>query len=131
MKFNITGKFEVKLTPQEVSFKHNSTLNAGRLNLDKTFEGSLSGKSHGEMLSVLAGDKKAGGYVAMEVFEGTLEGKKGSFALQHYGKFDASGQSLVLEVVPGSGEGELAGIFGKLAIRNEEKQHYYDFEGEV
>ena len=131
MKFKITGKFQVKLTPQEVSFKHNSTLNAGRLNIDKTFEGALSGVSHGEMLSILVGDKKAGGYVAMEVFEGTLEGRAGSFALQHYGKYDSNGQSLVLELVPGSGDGQLVGISGKMHIRIEEKQHFYDFEGEI
>lgn len=131
MKINITGKFHVKLTPQELSYAHDTVLNAGRMNIDKTFEGTLSGNSRGEMLSVMNGDKSGGGYVAVEIFEGTLEGASGSFALQHYGKFGKSGQSLVLEVVPSSGVGELTGISGKMNIRIEEKQHFYDFVGEV
>ena len=122
----VTGSFQVKLSPQSISFKHNTKLQTGRLTIDKTFEGPLSGHSNGEMLSVLGADKKAGGYVAIEVFEGELEGISGSFAMQHYGKMDASGQSLTLEIVPNSGEGELSEISGSLVIRIENGQHYYD-----
>lgn len=131
MKISVTGKFNVKTAPQSTTIEHDTSLSAARLSLDKTFEGALTGRSRGEMMSIMNSDKSAGSYVAMEVFEGTLEGVSGSFALQHYGKFDSSGQSLLLEVVPGSGEGELAGISGKMSIRNEEKQHYYDLEVEV
>lgn len=101
------------------------------MNIDKTFEGTLSGHSNGEMLSITAADQSAGGYVAMEVFKGSLDGREGSFALQHYGKYDSSGQSLVLEIVPGSGEGELKGITGKMNIRREDGKHFYDFEWEI
>ena len=131
MKINVTGTFKVHLNPVDVSFTHTTSLHGGRMNIDKTFEGSIDGHSNGEMISILNSGKNAGGYVAVEVFEGQVEGMTGSFALQHYGKFDASGQSLTLEVVPGSGEGELAQIFGSMKTRIEEGAHYYDFEGEV
>lgn len=98
MKINVTGKFTVKMEPQSTTIEHKTTLNAGRLSLNKTYEGPLSGNSRGEMMSLLNSDKSAGGYVAIEIFEGTLEGKTGSFAMQHYGKFNSSGQILVLEV---------------------------------
>ncbi|MEZ4720503.1 MAG: DUF3224 domain-containing protein [Flavobacteriales bacterium] len=124
----ITGTFEVRLTPQDVSYSHGTTLHGGRLNIDKTFEGPLSGSSHGEMLSMLDAGRSAGGYVAVEIFEGSVNGKSGSFALQHYGKTDSTGQSLILEVVPGTGEGDLRGIRGSMNIRIESKQHFYDFE---
>ena len=119
------------MDPQSTTINHKTSLNVARLSLVKTFEGSLSGRSRGEMMSIMNNDKSAGSYVALEVFEGSLEGRQGSFALQHYGKFDSSGQSLLLEVVPGSGEGKLAGISGKMSIRNEDKQHYYDLEVEI
>jgi hypothetical protein len=38
--------------------------------------------------------------------------------------------SLLLEVVPDSGTGELAGISGKMSIRMEDGQHFYDFDYE-
>ena len=126
-----SGTFEVNLSPQPLTIEHDSSLNAGRMNIDKTFEGPLQGKTSGEMLSVMNGERSAGGYVAIEIFKGSLNGLSGSFAFQHYGKFDSSDQSLLLEVVPGSGEGDLVGISGKMIIRNEGKQHYYDFDGEV
>ncbi|MDX9760394.1 MAG: DUF3224 domain-containing protein, partial [Bacteroidota bacterium] len=36
-----------------------------------------------------------------------------------------------LEVVPDSGTGELAGLTGKMNIRIENGQHYYDFAYEI
>ena len=68
------------------------------------------------------------GYVAMEQVSGELEGKHGSFVLQHFGLMGPAGQRLTLEVVPDSGTGELKGLTGKMDIRIEAGQHYYDFE---
>ena len=131
MKIKVTGTFHLDLIPETSAIDHTTTLEAGRMIIDKSFDGSLEGVSNGEMMSILTSAKNAGGYVAVEIFEGTLEGIPGSFAMQHYGKFDSTGQSLTLEIVPGSGEGELASIKGKMDIRVEDEVHYYDLEGEV
>ena len=131
MEIKVTGTFQVDLIPETITIDHTTSLEAGRMIIDKTFDGPLEGQSNGEMMSILNATKSAGGYVAVEIFEGTLEGIPGSFAMQHYGKFDSAGQSLTLEIVPGSGEGELATIKGSMDIRVEEGMHYYDLTVEV
>lgn len=117
-----TGTFEVKLTPQPIAE------GLGRMTIDKTFSGDLEGSSVGEMLSAMGGVKGSAGYVAIEKVTGKLGGKSGTFVLQHSGSMDRGTPSLVVTVVPDSGTGELAGITGKLGIRIEGKQHFYDFE---
>ncbi|WP_020480460.1 DUF3224 domain-containing protein [Sandarakinorhabdus sp. AAP62] len=93
--------------------------------LEKQFSGDLAGTSTGVMMS--AGDPAKGiaGYVAMEMVEATLAGRSGGFVLQHNGTMDAGGQQLNVVIVPGSGTGALAGITGSMAIRIENRQHYY------
>ncbi len=100
----------------------------GRMGIDKTFDGSLSAVSKGEMLNALSPVEGSAGYVAVEQVTGDLEGKKGSFVLQHYGTMSREGQQLILEVVPNSGSGELEGLSGTMKIRIEDGQHYYDFD---
>ncbi|GAB5537913.1 MAG: hypothetical protein Salg2KO_00160 [Salibacteraceae bacterium] len=131
MEIKVSGTFQVDLIPETLAIDHGTSLEAGRMVIDKTFEGALEGHSNGEMMSILTGAKNAGGYVAVEIFEGTLEGIPGSFAMQHYGKFDSSGQSLTLEIIPGTGEGELTGIRGSMDIRVENEQHIYELQVEV
>tara|TARA_B100000902_G_C27227875_1_gene873181 strand:+ start:586 stop:981 length:396 start_codon:yes stop_codon:yes gene_type:complete len=131
MEIKVTGTFHVDLIPETITIDHTTSLEAGRMIIDKTFDGALEGQSNGEMISILNASKSAGGYVAAEIFEGTLEGIPGSFAMQHYGKFDISGQSLTLEIIPGSGEGELSNIRGYMDIRVEDGVHYYDLTAEV
>jgi len=41
------------------------------------------------------------------------------------------GNRLELEVVPDSGSDQLAGLVGKMAIRIEDGQHYYEFNYEL
>jgi hypothetical protein len=41
------------------------------------------------------------------------------------------GNFLLLEVVPNSGTRELVGLSGKMSIRMEEGEHYYDFDYEL
>jgi hypothetical protein len=118
------GTFTVKLTPlAEVSAEGIS-----RYSLEKEFHGDLEGASKGEMIG--AGDLAAGkaGYVAMEVVTGTLNGKQGSFALQHSGTMNSGAQNMDIQVVPGSGTGALKDIFGRLVIRIENRQHFYDLD---
>jgi hypothetical protein len=117
-----TGTFEVKLTPQPVAE------GLGRMTIDKTFQGDLEGSSVGEMLSAMGGVKGSAGYVAIEKVTGKLGGKSGTFVLQHSGSMDRGAPSLTVTVVPDSGTGELVGLSGKLGIRIEGGQHFYDFE---
>ena len=127
----ITGTFEVNLQPLENYATGKDGVNLGRMSIDKTFAGPLSATSKGEMLNAMATEQGSGGYVAIEQVMGELEGKTGSFVLQHYGLMTPSSNSLLLEVIPNSGTGELSGLSGKMAIRNEDGQHYYDFEYEL
>lgn len=117
-----TGTFEVKLTPQPIAE------GLGRMTIDKTFSGDLEGSSVGEMLSAMGGVKGSAGYVAIEKVTGKLGGKSGTFVLQHSGSMDRGAPSLAVTVVPDSGTGELTGLSGKLGIRIEGGQHFYDFE---
>lgn len=124
----ISGKFDLSLKPLETYAAGLDGLKLGRMAIDKTFFGGLSAVSKGEMLNALSPVEGSAGYVAVEQVTGELEEKKGSFVLQHYGTMDSNDQHLTLEVVPNSGSGELAGLSGKMAIRIEGGQHFYDFE---
>jgi hypothetical protein len=124
----IKGAFEVKLNPLETYNSGVGGIKMGRMSLNKTFSGDLTATSKGEMLSAMGVTPGSAGYVALEQVTGTLMGKYGSFALQHYGRMDAGKSSLVLEVVPASGEGELAGLTGKMEIIIEGGKHFYAFD---
>jgi hypothetical protein len=120
-----SGTFEVKLAPIEAYGE------LGRMSIDKTFAGDLVATSKGEMLSAMGSVKGSAGYVAMERVTGTLDGKTGSFVLQHSGTMNRGDASLIVTVVPDSGTDQLAGISGKLAIKIEGKQHFYEFDYEI
>jgi hypothetical protein len=124
----IKGTFEVKLTPIGFSQEGTDGIQLGRMSIDKTFHGELSGHSKGEMLSATTPTKGSAGYVALEQFEGTLKGKKGSFVLQHFGIMNRGENRLILEVVPNSGAGELTGLSGTMQIIIEDGKHYYEFQ---
>lgn len=127
MTKSVSGNFNVNLQPIETS--HDQT-NPGRMSIEKTFEGPLSGKSKGEMLTAMTAVKTSAGYVAIEKFTGTLERKKGSFVLQHFGIMSSGNDRLILEVVPDSGTEELKGISGTMKIERD-KGHRYVFDYEV
>ncbi|MEJ2763023.1 DUF3224 domain-containing protein [Photobacterium sp. MCCC 1A19761] len=124
----ITGKFDVALEPMETFAKGVEGSNLGRMSISKVFHGELSADSKGEMLNVMTSIKGSAGYVAIEQVVGSVSGEQGSFVLQHYGIMSGGTDRLTLEVVPDSGTGELVGLTGKMAIRIENGQHYYDFE---
>ena len=123
-----TGTFEVKILPLESYAVGSDGINLGRLSIDKTFQGDLTAQSQGEMLTALTPTEGSAGYVAIEQVSGSLNGKTGSFVLQHFGISEPEGQRLILEVVPDSGTGKLTGLSGKMAILNEDGQHFYEFE---
>jgi hypothetical protein len=122
------GTFDVKVTPLAAEDNIGDPT-IGRLSLDKTWSGDLSGTSKGQMLgSQSETEKGSGGYVAMERFTGTLNGKRGSFSLQHHGTMGGGKFEINVYVVPGTGSGELAGISGTLKIIIEGGKHFYEFE---
>jgi len=121
----VNGPFTVDMKPLETYSNKSEGSDLGRMSIDKTFEGPLSGSSQGEMLTAMSPVKGSAGYVAMEKFVGTLEGKVGSFVLQHFGIMSAAGESrLILEVVPDSGTKELTGISGEMEIVRENGHSY-------
>lgn len=121
------GTFEVKVTPLAAEENVGDPL-IGRLSLDKTFSGAMSGTSKGQMLGIGASVEGSGGYVAAERFVGTLDGKKGSFSMQHSGTMQAGKYELNVIVVPDSGTDDLTGISGKLKIKIEGGKHFYELE---
>lgn len=127
----VTGKFQVKLQPLEFYTQGKDGINLGRMSLDKTFLGALDATSQGEMLSAMTPIKGSAGYVAIEQVSGTLEGKQGSFVLQHFGIMDRGKDNLILEVVPDSGSGELTGLLGKMSIKIENGQHFYELDYDI
>ncbi|WP_028109561.1 DUF3224 domain-containing protein [Ferrimonas futtsuensis] len=126
----VSGQFDVTLDPMDSYAEGTAGAVLGRMSIDKVFHGELSAVSRGEMLSVMTPVKGSAGYVAIEQVVGSLSGKHGSFVLQHFGVMADGSDRLILEVVPNSATGELAGLSGKMAIRIDEGQHFYDFEFE-
>jgi|ERR1043166_1270443 hypothetical protein len=124
------GTFSVQMTPQPADDTGGGTA-VGRFSLDKEFQGELEGASKGEMLAVMTAVPGSAGYVAMEQVTGTLNGRSGTFALQHTGTMNRGAQELSVTVVPDSGTGELEGLSGKLDIKIDEGNHFYEFEYEL
>jgi hypothetical protein len=118
----VTGEFTVVLTPQM-----DDAIPAGRLSIEKTYSGPLSGTGKGQMLSKRTAEEGSAGYVALEDFVGSLENRSGGFTLIHFGVMTRGASELVVQVVPDSGTGDLAGIAGKLHIDIVGGQHRYRF----
>ncbi len=119
------GPFDVKLTPQGTATDPTAV---GRMSLDKTFHGDLTGTSVGEMLAVRTAVSGSAGYVAIERVTGTLAGRTGSFALQHWGMMDKGTPDLKISVIPDSGTGDLAGLAGTMTIDIQPGgKHFYAF----
>ena len=127
MSAHATGTFDVKIVPQPQS-EIESAASIARFSIDKQLHGDLEATSKGEMLT--SGDPKSGAaaYVAIERVTGSLHGRSGSFVLQHTASMTPSSQQMLITVAPDSGTGRLIGLSGKLLIKIENKQHFYDFE---
>ena len=117
------GEFEVGMNPQS-----DEAFAAGRMTLDKVYQGDLSGTGKGQMLSLQTEVKGSAGYVALEQVAGTLGGRAGGFTLQHSGTMKRGASTLSVTVVPDSGTGELAGLSGSMTIVMQEGQHLYEFD---
>jgi hypothetical protein len=118
------GTFEVGLKP--ISAPDEAPL--GRMSIDKTFHGDLTGTSRGQMMSALTDTKGSAGYVAIEQVTGALEGRSGTFLLQHNGLMARGMGTLTINIIPDSGTGDLTGIRGTMVIAVVDKKHTYELE---
>jgi len=121
----ISGEFSVSMAGQDAQSESPAI---GRMLLDKHYQGALQARGAGQMLATHGSVAGSAAYVALETVTGSLQGRAGSFALVHRGLMERGRPSLDIAVVPDSGTGELAGLTGRMGIRVEGHQHFYDFE---
>jgi hypothetical protein len=126
MTVTAKGTFSVKMTAQPADDTGGGAA-VGRFLLDKEFQGELEGTSKGEMLAISTAVPGSAGYVALERVTGKLSGRTGTFALQHTGSMSRGTPELSVTVVPDSGTEELQGLSGKLDIKVEAGNHFYEF----
>ncbi len=124
-----TGTFQVDVKPAEPSAIAKAA-DTGRMTIDKTWSGDLTGTSKGEMLTGLTKDTGSMAYVAMERVSATLAGHTGTFLFQH-GAYMQTGNAdsavAEIKVVKDSGTADLTGITGTLQITITGGVHHYDF----
>lgn len=123
-----TGTFEVKMQPLNDIGPAKDGNALGRMSLEKTFSGALTGTGTGEMLAARSSVATSASYVAVERVTGTLDGRVGSFVLVHRGVMHGDQQNLDVLISPDSGTGELTGLAGSLKIRVEGGKHYYELD---
>lgn len=123
-----TGTFDVTLTPQQPDNAPARAAGVQRIAIEKHFHGDLIGTSNAEMLA--SGDgATSGAYVAIEKITGKVHGRSGSFVLVHRALMNRGvPEGWSVEVVPDSGTDELQGISGRVTIRIEGKQHFYELD---
>jgi hypothetical protein len=121
----ISGEFSVGMAGRDAEGPSPAI---GRMLLDKHYQGELTAHGAGQMLATHGRVAGSAAYVALETVTGTLQGREGSFALVHRGLMERGKPSLEIAVVPDSGTGALAGLTGRMHIRVEGHQHFYDFE---
>jgi hypothetical protein len=106
-----TAAFTLDTFTPEPPYRQDDAIAYGRVHIDKTFTGDITGTSTVEMLSVQA--EGGAGYVALEHFEVQIDGRAGTFALLHCATMEGDRPWATWPIVPGSGTGELAGITGE------------------
>ncbi|KQV60639.1 hypothetical protein ASC95_04145 [Pelomonas sp. Root1217] len=121
----VSGEFTVGMTAQAAEAASPAL---GRMVLDKQYRGALEARGAGQMLATHGSVAGSAAYVALETVTGSLQGREGSFALVHHGLMERGKPSLAITVVPDSGTGALAGLAGRMNIRVEGHQHFYDFD---
>src|SRR5688572_8729421 len=93
-----SGEFQVKLTP---AADEGAESPAGRMIIDKEFQGDFVGTSKGQMLMASSSSNQgSAGYVAIEKLTGTLHGRSGTFYLQHSGTMTRGSGDLTITVIP-------------------------------
>lgn len=113
------GSFSVTLEPQD-----SDVCPAGRLVINKEYQGDLTGSGKGQMISKRT-EAGVSVYSAIEEVTAILAGKQGSFTLFHTGLMSSEESSLTVIIVDGSGAGELVGITGSCTIEMVDGGHFY------
>ncbi|KQV79589.1 hypothetical protein ASD15_19445 [Massilia sp. Root351] len=108
--------------------QHEGRTATGRMLLEKQYSGDLQATGKGEMLTAMTDTQGSAAYVAIERVTGTLKGKAGSFVIQHSGAMHGGDSQLAVTIVPDSGTGELAGISGRMALKQVDRQHHYQLD---
>lgn len=121
----VSGEFSVGMSAQASEAE---SLGVGRMVLDKHYHGPLQARGFGQMLATHGSVPGSAAYVAVEAVKGSLQGREGSFALVHRGLMERGKPTLEIMVVPDSGTGGLSGLSGRMNIRVEGHQHFYDFD---
>ena len=124
MTMNARGRFEVDLQAQA-----DADSPAGRMLIDKSYSGDMTGSGKGQMIS----KRTEGGtavYYAIEEFSGSVKGKTGTFTLIHKGYMSAESQTLDVAILEGSGSGELENISGSMTIEQDSTGHVYELKYE-
>jgi hypothetical protein len=124
-QLTVSGEFSVTIKPPVAVDADSQGPAIGRHVIVKEYQGALTGKSQGEMLTAGQPAQGEASYVAIESLHGTLDGRTGGFALAHFGQMHAGDSTLSVKVVPGSGTGDLAGLMGDLVIHRESGKHRY------
>lgn len=120
-----SGTFEIRLTPKE-----DAEAPAGRMLIEKTYLGDMTGSGVGQMISKRI-EKGAAVYFAIEEFSGAVKGKSGGFTLLHKGHMNQESQSLEVTILEGSGRGELQNISGSMLIVQDGSGHRYELTFEL
>ncbi len=118
-----SGQFRVDLQPLAADDEI-----IGRMRMVKTFTGSLTGESVGQMLSVGTLIEGSAAYVVIERVSGVLDGRRGTFVLQHSAVLRRGETRLEVGLVPDSGTDELLGISGTFRIYELGSHHHYEFD---
>jgi hypothetical protein len=121
----ISGEFSVSMATRDAEA---GSAAVGRMVLDKQYHGALDARGTGQMLATHGSVPGSAAYVAVETVTATLQGREGSFALVHRGLMTRGAPTLEIAVVPDSGTGALVGLTGRMDIRIDGHQHFYDFD---
>ncbi len=124
------GTFEVTVTPQPEEAGVGDEC-ISRMALAKRFHGDLQATALGQMLATRTPTPGSAAYVALDRVTGSLHGRSGNFSLQHSGTMDRGAPTLDIMIVPDSGSAELSGISGRLRIRIDEGEHFYELDYEL
>ena len=120
-----TGEFEIDLAPQA-----DGSAPAGRMVLNKTYQGDMDGSGVGQMISKRT-ENGVAVYYAIEEFSGSVDGRRGAFTLVHQGRMDKESQLLEVTILEGSGSGDLATITGSMGIDQDADGHRYELRYEL
>lgn len=113
------GYFDVTLTAQE-----DLEAPAGRMLIEKTYHGEMTGTGRGQMISKRTEDGLSL-YFAIEEFQGQINGKTGGVTFVHKGVMDKQSEALKIEILGGSATGELKGMTGEMSLNIDDGRHFY------